>query len=67
MVWVIVTETGRSPLLFVPSGAKLNSQRYIADILKSCLLPWAKTHFQGVPISLQQDSALCNALKIAQP
>ena len=29
-----VTETRRLPLLFVPSGVKLNFQRYIADILE---------------------------------
>ena len=64
MVWAAVTETGRSPLLFVPSGVKLNFQRYIADILEGCLLPWAKKHFQGVPWSLQQDSAPSHAAEI---
>jgi hypothetical protein len=29
MVWAAVTATGRSPLVFVPSGVKLNCQRYI--------------------------------------
>lgn len=66
MVWAAVTETGRSPLLFVPSGVKLNSQRYIADILQGCLLPWAKKHFQGAPWTLQQDSAPSHASKITQ-
>ena len=66
MVWSAVTETGKSPLLFVPSGVKLNTHRYIADILEGCLLPWAKKHFQGVPWSLQQDSAPSPASKITQ-
>ena len=57
MVWAAVTETGRSPLLFAPSGVKLNFHRYIDDILEGCLLPWTKKHFQVVPWSLQQDSA----------
>ena len=39
MVWKAVTATGRSPLVFVPSGVKLNSQRYISDILEGELLP----------------------------
>ena len=43
MVWAAVTETGRSPLLFEPSGVKLNSQRYIADI-------W------GLPAALRQEA-----------
>ena len=38
MVWAAATETGRSPLLFVPSGVILNATRYIADILEDCLL-----------------------------
>ena len=42
MVWAVVTATGRSPLIFVPSAVKLNSQRYISDILESELLPWAR-------------------------
>ena len=47
MILTPVTETGKSPLLFMPSGVKLNFQSYIADILEGCLLPWAKKHFQG--------------------
>ena len=61
-----VTETRRSPLLFVPSGVVFNSQRYIADILEGCLRPWAKKHFQGVPWSQQQGSAPSHASKITQ-
>ena len=45
MIWAIVTEAERSPLLFVPTGVKLNCQRYIADILEDCLRLWAKKHF----------------------
>ena len=48
IVWTAVTETGRSPLPFGPSRIKFNSQRYITDILESCLLSWAKKHFQRV-------------------
>ena len=66
IVWTAVTETGRSPLLFMPSGVKLNSQRCMADILEGCLLPWAKKHFQGVSWPLQQDAAPSHASKITQ-
>ena len=66
IVWAAVTETGRFPLLFVPTGVKLNSQRYIADILEDYLLPWAKKHLRGVSWSLQQDYAPSNASKISQ-
>ena len=57
MVWAAVTATGRSPPLFVPTGVKLNSERYVSDILEGCLLPWAKQHFKDEPWTLQQDSA----------
>ena len=39
MVWIAVTATGRS-LVFVPSGVKLNSERYISHILEAELLPY---------------------------
>ena len=54
------------PSASVLFGAKLNSERYIADILEDCLLPWAKKHVQGVPRFLQQDSAPSHASKITQ-
>ena len=47
IVWATVTATGRSLLIFVPSGVKLNSERYISDILNAELLPWARLHFDG--------------------
>ena len=55
MVWAAITATGRSPLAFVPSGVKLNSQRYIWDILEAELLSRALKHFDGAPWTLQQD------------
>ena len=57
MVWAAMTTTGRSPLLFVPTGVKLNSEWYVSDILEGCLLPWAKQHFKDELWTLQQDSA----------
>lgn len=66
MVWAAITATGRSPLVFVPSGVKLNSQRYISDILGGELLPWARKHFDDVPWTLQQDSAPSRGSKMTQ-
>ena len=66
MVWAEITATGRSSLVFIPSGAKINSQRYISDILSSQLLPWAQTHFNGASWTLQQDSAPSHASKMTQ-
>ena len=55
MVWAAVTATRRSLLLFVPTGVKLNSERYVSDILEGCLLSWAEQHFKDKPWTLQQD------------
>ena len=52
-----VTECGRSPLIFVDKGVKLNQQNYRDDILVGALLPWAREHFKNRPWSFQQDSA----------
>ncbi|KAF2361145.1 hypothetical protein FHG87_008100 [Trinorchestia longiramus] len=66
MVWAAVTATGRSPLVFVPCGNKLNSERYIYLILESKLLPWATEHFQVSPWSFQQDSAPSHDSNVTQ-
>ena len=66
MVWAAVTTTGRSLLVFVPSGVKLNSQRYISDILEGELLPWAREHFEGAPWTFQQNSAPSHGSRMTQ-
>ena len=66
MVWAVVTATRRSPLLFVPTGMKLNSEWYVSDILEGFLLPWAKQHFKNELSTLQQDSAPSHGSKFTQ-
>ncbi|KAF2344382.1 hypothetical protein FHG87_024862 [Trinorchestia longiramus] len=66
MVWAAVPTTGRSPLVFVHCGVKLNSERYISLILKSKLLPWATEHFQNSPWGLQQDLAPSHGSYVTQ-
>ncbi|KAF2365743.1 hypothetical protein FHG87_003493 [Trinorchestia longiramus] len=66
MVWAAVTATGRSPLVFVLCGVKLDSERYISLILESKLLQWAIEHFQGSPWSLQQNSAPSHGSNVPQ-
>ena len=58
MVWAAVTESGRSPLVFVEQGVKLNREKYRNDILVGSLLSWAKEHFKKLPWTFRQDSAL---------
>ena len=64
MVWAAITATGRTSLIFVPWGVKLNSQHYITNIFEAEPLPWACKHFDGAPWTLQQDSALSHGSKI---
>ena len=57
MVWAAVTATGRPPLVFFPSGVKLNSQRYISDIFEAELLPWHRKNFQR--FTMEFSTRLC--------
>ena len=63
MVWVAIRESGRSPLVFVGQGLKLNQENYRNDILVGSLLPWAKEHFKKRPLMFQQDSAPSHGAK----
>uniref|UniRef100_A0A7I4YMI3 HTH_7 domain-containing protein n=1 Tax=Haemonchus contortus TaxID=6289 RepID=A0A7I4YMI3_HAECO len=56
MVWAGICATGRTPLIFVGKGAKINQDIYINDILEK-VLPWAKDHFKDTVWTLQQDGA----------
>ena len=42
MVWAAVSQAGKSPLVFVPEGVKINKETYIETILEQTLKPWAK-------------------------
>ena len=60
MVWAGVTSTGRTPLVFVPQGVKVNQSVYRDDILKKVLKPWARKHFKkgevGIPARFSTSS-----------
>ena len=57
MVWAGICETGRTPLVIVPQGVKINTEAYISLILENSLIPWSQQHFLDQPWTLQQDSA----------
>ena len=63
VVWAAVTESGKSPLVFVEQGVKLNKENYRNDILVGSLLPWAKEHFKKRPWTFQQDLAPSDGVK----
>jgi inhibitor of nuclear factor kappa-B kinase subunit alpha len=66
MVWAGVTATGRTPLVFVPQGVKINALIYKEKILEGCLKPWADAHFSGRHWQFQQDSAPAHRAKTTQ-
>ena len=45
MVWGGICATGKTPLVFVEKGVKINQQVYQRDILEAVVLPWAQRHF----------------------
>ena len=45
MVWIAISKTWKSPIIFVPQGAKVNTNAYIETILTTALQA-AKNHFK---------------------
>lgn len=66
MVWAGVSCSGRTPLIFIEKGVKINSNNYITDILNAHMLPWSKTHYADQQWIFQQDSAPSHRAKITQ-
>jgi len=56
MVWAAISESWRSPLIFVKEGAKINAKSYIEDILTPVQVEMKK-HFKDRPFTFQQDGA----------
>ncbi|XP_026482180.1 uncharacterized protein LOC113389345 [Ctenocephalides felis] len=49
MVWAAEIADGRSTIVFIEPGVKVNVQYYRESILKVALKPWADNHFGGRP------------------
>lgn len=56
MVWAAVSKSWKSPLIFVEQGVKINTDRYINDILVPAFEEMKK-HFKDQPFTFQQDGA----------
>ena len=41
MLWAAITADGRSPLVLIDHGVKINAEYYRENILESALKPWA--------------------------
>ncbi len=56
MVWAGITHTGKTPLVFIDEGVKVDQEVY-RTMLEEKLLPWAQEHFGEEDWTFQQDSA----------
>ena len=57
MVWVGISAIGRTPLIFVPEGVKINSKTYQDLILEPAVKDLSYTMFSGKAFLFQQDGA----------
>ncbi len=56
MVWAGITRDGKTPLIFIDKGVKINKEVY-KEMLEDKVIPWSKTHFGNQYWTFQQDSA----------
>ncbi|VDL65467.1 unnamed protein product [Nippostrongylus brasiliensis] len=66
MVWTAITSDGKSDLVFVEEGVKIDSSLYLEDILTKSLLSWTRNHFTGQSFVFQQDGAPAHKSKAEQ-
>ncbi|KAI6651150.1 hypothetical protein LOD99_5501 [Oopsacas minuta] len=64
MVWGAITSEGRTPLVLIDKGVKINKEVYVESILENALKPWAGEHFKGAHWVFQQDSAPSHKAKM---
>ena len=64
MVWGAITSDGRTPLVFIDQGVKINKEVYVESILENALKPWAGKHFNCAHWVFQQDSAPSHKAKM---
>uniref|UniRef100_A0A7I4Z6J4 DDE_3 domain-containing protein n=1 Tax=Haemonchus contortus TaxID=6289 RepID=A0A7I4Z6J4_HAECO len=66
MVWAGVCASGKTPLVIVDPGVKIDKDYYLKTILEDALLPWTNSHLNGRPWTSQQDSAPAHKAKVVQ-
>lgn len=66
MVWAGVCASGKTPLVFLEKGVKVNQEIYRKQVLEDVLLPWAQIHFGNQQWVFQQDSAPAHRAKTTQ-
>ena len=66
MVWAGISGIGRTPLVFEPPGAKINSISYRELILEPVLKDLSQVMFSGESFLFQQDGAPAHTSKLTQ-
>jgi transposase len=66
MVWGGITSTGKTPLIFIEKGVKINGMVYRQEVLEKVVKPWAQGHFNDRHWVFQQDNAPAHRAKDTQ-
>jgi inhibitor of nuclear factor kappa-B kinase subunit alpha len=66
MVWAGVSHKGKTPLVFIPEGVKVNKEIYKSLILEPHVKPLTHSMFHSRNWTFQQDSAPSHRAKITQ-
>ncbi|XP_072145064.1 uncharacterized protein [Dermacentor andersoni] len=63
MVWGGISGLGKTKLVFVPDGVKINAETYRELILEGAVIRWAEENAKNVDWQLQQDRAPAHRAK----
>ena len=66
MEWGGITYSGKTPLVFIDKGVKINKENCVKDILESVVVPWSQEHLGNQRWTYQQDSAPAHRTKQTQ-
>ena len=66
MVWAGISAVGRTPLIFVPSGVKINAATYKELILEPVVKDLSQTMFKNKSFLFQQDGAPAHTANTTQ-
>lgn len=66
MVWGGICASGKTPLVFVDQGVKIDQEVYRRGILEAVVLQWSQQHFGDAQWTFQQDSTPAHRAKMTQ-
>uniref|UniRef100_A0A7I5E9K0 DDE_3 domain-containing protein n=1 Tax=Haemonchus contortus TaxID=6289 RepID=A0A7I5E9K0_HAECO len=63
MVWAGISGLGKTKLVFVEKGVKINAEIYRKQILEDAVIPWAESNAKNLNWTFQQDWAPAHSAK----